>query len=101
MSKTKFTTTEELALEVLGARRRLGEHLWTFSRQAQPALRKLEEKGLVNVLSGSIENTVRASLTKAGVKAAVSTSYQSPLENRVTALETRNGVLAQALRELD
>jgi hypothetical protein len=58
-----FTPTESLIIDVLVARYRLGDTLWTFESRNMPALRKLEEKGLVHTTSGVTENTVRAWLS--------------------------------------
>lgn len=58
-----FTPTESLILEVLVARYRLGDTLWTFDSRNAPALRKLEEKKLVHLVSGVTENTIRAWLS--------------------------------------
>jgi hypothetical protein len=58
-----FTPTESLILDVLVARFRLGDTLWTFETRNLPALRKLEAKGLIHTNSGVTENTVRASLS--------------------------------------
>lgn len=63
-TQLSFTPTEDLILDVLVARYRLGDTLWTFSSRNAPALRKLEKKSLVHVHSGVIENTVRASLSE-------------------------------------
>lgn len=52
----KLTPTEHLVLESLTARYRLGENSWTFVATANKALISLEEKGLVNWKSSSIEN---------------------------------------------
>lgn len=64
----KMTPTQELILEVLIARTRLGETLWTFSSVHRPALSSLEERGLVFVMNGIVEKSVRASLTEKGVE---------------------------------
>lgn len=64
----KLTPTENLALEVLIARYRTGEHLWTFDSEATKALNKLEEKGLVFTMHGTVEHTIRAGLSEKGKK---------------------------------
>lgn len=58
-----FTPTEALIIDVLVARYRCGDTLWTFETRNMPALRKLETEGLVETISGVTENTVRASLS--------------------------------------
>ena len=76
------TPTQSLVLEVLAARYRLGESLWTFSANpnAVRAIRSLEAAGLVESMGGIVPNTVRASLTDAGKAAALSDTYQPPSE---------------------
>jgi len=76
---SEFTPTEDLVLEVLIARSRLGESLWTFSSSATKPLRSLEAKGLVQVMHGVVERSVRASLTAEGKKRFMALPYQSPI----------------------
>jgi len=71
--------TQYLVLEVLGARHRLGENLWPFRSTLAPALRGLEQLGLVWTMHGSVENTVRAGLTEAGKDAVLSSTYTPPV----------------------
>lgn len=59
----KFTPTEDLIIDVLVARYRVGDTLWTFETRHMPTLRKLEEKGIIHTASGVTENTVRAWLS--------------------------------------
>lgn len=73
------TPTQELLLEVLAARTRLGETLWTFDARFAGQLRQLEAEGLVEVMSGTIEKTVRASLTSKGQDAMLSSVYWPPM----------------------
>jgi len=70
--------TQHLVLEVLGARHRLGENLWPFRSTLAPALRRLEQLGLVWTMHGSVENTVRAGLTETGKDAVLSDTYTPP-----------------------
>ncbi len=67
--------TQYLILDVLGARHRLGETLWPFPSTLGPALRGLEQLGLLWTMHGSVENTVRAGLTEAGKDAVLSSTY--------------------------
>ncbi len=71
--------TQYLVLDVLAARHRLGENLWPFPSTLAPALRALEQLGLVWTMSGSVENTVRAGLTEAGKDAVLSSTYIPPV----------------------
>jgi len=70
--------TQYLILEVLGARHRLGENLWPFRSTLAPALRALEQLGLVWTMHGSVENTIRAGLTESGTEAVLSCTYTPP-----------------------
>lgn len=74
-----LTPTEDLCLEVLIARYRLGEPCWTFESRHKPALHKLQSRGLVTVMHGIVENTCRASLTEEGKKEYLSGSYEAPV----------------------
>jgi hypothetical protein len=76
-----ITPTQGLILEVLAARWRLGETLWTFesSSAVSNALRQLGEKNLVETTHGITENTVRASLTQNGIREAIDPNYTPPL----------------------
>lgn len=62
----QLTPTEELVLEVLQARMRLGENVWTFSTQVGPAISRLQAKGLVDQKSGIVEDTLLVWPTDAG-----------------------------------
>lgn len=73
-----LTPSEDLAVEVLAARARLGETVWTFEARHTPVLRRLGEKGLVNVISPIAQGTIRASLTDAGRELALSADYVAP-----------------------
>lgn len=63
-SQLTLTPTEDLILDVLVARYRLGDTLWTFDSRNKPALRRLENKRLIDMHSPVTENTVRASITE-------------------------------------
>jgi hypothetical protein len=75
----QLTPTEDLCLEVLTARYRLGEKLWTFESRHKPALEKLQARGLVSVMHGIVEHTVRASLTEEAKKEYLLDSYEPPI----------------------
>lgn len=70
--------TQYLILEVLAARHRTGEQLWTFPKNLRPHLRKLEGAGLVNWKGGITADTVRAWLTDTGRASALSDTYTPP-----------------------
>lgn len=77
----ELTPTQELVMEVLAARHRTGEHMWTFS--SKPAItraaRELEELGLVWTKSGQVEHTFQAGLTREGKRESLDSSYTTPL----------------------
>ena len=75
----KPTPTQDLILEVLAARYRLGEGWWTFDSRHKTALRQLEEAKLVRVIHGTTYETVRASLTERGVAESLTNVYTAPL----------------------
>jgi len=77
--------TQLLILEVLGARSRLGEALWTFPSRCRPALRALESAGLAEWKGGVVDNTVRAWLTDLGRAGVLSSTYTPPVMADVTA----------------
>lgn len=70
--------TQYLILDVLAARFRLGEPLWTFPSSAGPALRKLEQTGLVTLMNSPVEHSVRARLTERGKQLVVTEAYRPP-----------------------
>lgn len=74
--KNEFTPTQSLIIEVLIARRRLGERLWTFDSNITKQLESLASAGWVDVMSGITENTVRASLTDRGLARWLSYPYE-------------------------
>jgi len=78
MSDHPLTPTEDLVLEVLAARHRLGEHLWTFTTRHRPAVRRLEARKLVTWKHGPVENTLLVALTTDGIAHAISPNYTPP-----------------------
>ncbi len=96
--KTPPTPTQDLILEVLAARYRLGEMLWTFDSRHRKAIGDLSERGLVNEMHGVVEKTIRASLTSVGVSHIISDGYVPPRDTM--RLLTRNKILA-VLREIE
>lgn len=75
----QLTPTQDLVMEVLAARYRLGETMWPFDSKLRPQLRKLESHGLVTRMHGIVENTERASLTQAGIDMYVDEGYIPPV----------------------
>lgn len=66
----------QLILEVLAARHRSGEQVWTFSDLLEPMIERLEESGLVSSKSGVAEGTLLVRLTGEGRAAALSETYR-------------------------
>lgn len=74
-----FTPSEELVMEVLVARWRLGERLWTFSSRQRKAIQSLAAKGYVNIINGNVVRTVRASLTEKAIAENLTYNYIPPV----------------------
>ena len=72
--------TQYLILEVLAARHRLGEQLWTFPTRLRSYVERLADLGLVGWKSGIAPKTVMVWLTEAGGRAAMDESYVPPNE---------------------
>ena len=79
-----FTPTEELVLEVLAARYRLGEICWTFSSRQNAALDKLAVKKLIHWKHGVVENSSLVFLTDTGKAVMLARKYRSHEGNDVT-----------------
>jgi hypothetical protein len=69
-----LTPTEDLLIEVLIARHRLGEPFWPFERCHRKTLERLEAKGLVS-FQGAVTPHLRAELTAAGRERFMSRPY--------------------------
>jgi hypothetical protein len=69
---------QSLVIEVLTARARMGEFYWTFSTRHRPALRALEDRGLIAWKEGIEPRTCIAWLTEPGRAIALSYAYQTP-----------------------
>lgn len=74
--------TQYLIMEMLAARYRLGEHMWTFPARLRPALNELQELGLIWWRSAPTPHDVQAYLTDAGREAAMSATYAVPADRR-------------------
>lgn len=80
--------TQYLVLDVLAARFRAGESMWTFPSRLGAALYALGQAGLVNSQRGSRPRTYQAWLTDAGRDAVLDLSYQLPVPTLATAIDT-------------
>lgn len=58
-----LTPTEELLVDVLIARHRLGEPFWSVSTRHGKAIRSLQDKGLVTDYGCTVESATRVALT--------------------------------------
>ncbi len=74
MSEVKLTPAEDLLIEVLIARHRLGEPFWTFDYCQRPVLKRLEAKGLVTTKAAPPPH-IQARLTLTAVRAFMSNPY--------------------------
>lgn len=80
MATTKpLTPTQDLILEVLAARYRLGEAVWTFDKRHRAVLQQLVTRKLVVLMHGITNDTVRAGLTKLGVGRYIDENYVPPI----------------------
>ena len=82
---TGLAPTQDLIMEVLAARHRLGERMWPFSTRVRPALEALARAGLIGYKSGVVERTCNAWLTEAGKREFVRADYVAP-DNRYEVL---------------
>jgi hypothetical protein len=71
--------TQELILEVLAARHRLGETVWPFSNRCAKAAAVLEGLGLITTIQGNVPRTFRAMLTEVGITAILDPEYVPPI----------------------
>jgi len=100
VTEQPLTPTEELILEVLIARYRLGEKLWTFSRRAAitRAAESLSRRGLVWLKNGMVEHSFQAGLTEKGLLEAQDPSYISPKEREWLKADPEN--IIEAVRRI-
>lgn len=76
---TDLPPTQYLIMEVLAARFRLGEHLWSFTSELRRPLDSLLRAGLIDVLSSPAPGALRARLTDAGRKHVLKPGYVPPV----------------------
>ena len=88
--------TQYLIMEVLAARHRLGEHLWSFPSELRRPLDVLVRAGLIDVLNSPAPGALRAWLTDAGRKHVLKPGYVPPVvEVYDTAFDQIDGHLDQ------
>ncbi len=75
-----ITAAQEIVLEVVVARTRLGEPFWPVSTQLSRSYRALRDKGYVEIIDGNVEGTDRLRLTPKARKELIdNSSYRSPI----------------------
>ncbi len=79
-TEAEFTPVEELVLDTLAARLRLGEAVWTFDVRLEATLESLAARRLIDVVGVPVGPTVRARLTTAGMAVTMDETYASPIE---------------------
>ena len=70
-----LTPTQELVLDVLAARHRLGEQEWPFDTRHRKAIEGLAATGQVTTRRGNVENTILVSLTDVAVTELMDSDY--------------------------
>ena len=73
-----LTPSEDLVLEVLAARYRLGEVVWTFELRHRSAINRLINRSLVETHDSLIPKTIRVSLTATGKLGIFHKDYTAP-----------------------
>lgn len=76
---TSFSPTEELILEVLAARYRLGENNWSFHKRFKSKIDFLAQRGYVNYKASSVENFLLVSFTDKGKEECLHYDYNPPI----------------------
>ena len=78
-----LTPTQDLFMEVLAARFRLGETLWTFDSRHGTTAKALAEQGLIQRMGGVVAGTIRASMTSKGRAVFLDEHYTAPNDRPV------------------
>ena len=74
-----MTVAEEMICEVIAARERCGETMWTFPSRARKQLRRLEAAGVVGWKPGVVERTCLAWFTDMGRATFLNGDYIPPI----------------------
>ncbi len=74
----KLTPTEDLILDLLVARYRLGEYQWPLSNKLVNVIHSLAARGYVNSRHGNVEKTYLVRLTDEAVAEFVTDSEYTP-----------------------
>ena len=78
----KLTPTEELIMELLQARYRMGENSWSFDNRHMKALTNLSEKELITFKSAMIEGYQLAWLTDLGYEHLFMNGYSIQIDSK-------------------
>jgi hypothetical protein len=93
-----LTPTENLILELLIARFRLGERLWTLDSNVRHQVESLGSKGYVHEMNGIVPMTVRARLTDEAIAMYLSFDYVPPIaEGHPEMIKVFKAVTAEAV----
>lgn len=98
----KLPPTQQLVLDVLAARYRLGEPFWPVTNWAAPAVAALKRVGLVENMGSAGHGGTRVQLTAAGRERLLHADYRSPVEiarTRAIYAEKRRGELNLAVTQ--
>lgn len=74
-----LTEAEELFVELLIARHRLGETMWNFSMRELTVARRLRKKGYIETKAGITEGNFRAWLTDEAKDVLLAFPYVPPI----------------------
>lgn len=78
-AEDNFTPTQELIIELLIARTRLGENVWTFSNRFTKTVEQLTERGYVEWKSASVYGYILVWFTEESKEVFLSFPYQAPI----------------------
>lgn len=96
MALTEFdlTPTEDLILEILVARHRLGEPFWPIKANSTTtrAIQRLSDSGLVEYRSGPSAGYTQTSLTDEGRKMYASSTYKAPNPPKMIPMATETNI---------
>lgn len=81
---TPLTPTQDLIMEVLAARHRLGERMWPFDTKLRQPLLALERRGYIGFKGGIVERTYNVWLSEAGKNEYLDASYIPPTRRSST-----------------
>lgn len=83
MTLAKLTASQDLLVDLLVARTRLGEPFWPVSTKMTRSYHELKEKGYVTILRGHVDGTVRLMLTEQAKAELLHDATFSPVEKRI------------------